>query len=210
MKSPISFDGENFNTICDLLAERDNDFLNVITRYGYPPIWKRDNTFEAIVHIILEQQVSLASALAHLDKLKERVGEITPSSILELTDDEMRDNFISRQKANYIRGVALAILNKELDLNTLSKLSDDEVRGQLIKLKGIGNWTIDIYLMLVLQRSDIFPIGDLAIVAAIKKLKNLDQNMSNEYLLRIADSWKPYRTVATMILWHFYLSTSRS
>jgi DNA-3-methyladenine glycosylase II len=161
---------------------------------------------ETLVHIILEQQVSLASALATLNKLRERIKEITPAGVLSLTDEELRACYFSRQKTVYVRHLAAAILNGSIDLDELAQLSNDEIRATLNKLKGIGNWTIDVYLMFVLQRTDIFPIGDLAAVNALKQLKKIPKETAREELLKIAEGWEPYRTVATMVLWHYYLS----
>jgi len=203
---PEQFTKTNFYSICDQLAATDADLAAIINTYGYPPLWSRPNTFETLVHIILEQQVSLASALSALNKLKERVGELTPARLLLLTDEEMRACYCSRQKITYIKYLAEALLSGHIKLNELEHLPNDAIRAQLITLKGIGHWTIDVYLMFVLQRADIFPIGDLAAVNAMKKVKHLPASTPKEELVIIATNWQPYRTVATMLLWHFYLS----
>jgi len=203
---PEQFTKTNFYSICDQLAATDADLAAIINTYGYPPLWSRPNTFETLVHIILEQQVSLASALSALNKLKERVGELTPARLLLLTDEEMRACYCSRQKITYIKYFAEALLSGHIKLNELEHLPNDAIRAQLITLKGIGHWTIDVYLMFVLQRADIFPIGDLAAVNAMKKVKHLPASTPKEELVIIATNWQPYRTVATMLLWHFYLS----
>lgn len=206
----ISFDRSNYNSICDELAKTDKDLRGIIADHGYPPMWTRNNSLETIVRIILEQQVSLASALAALNKLKEKTGKITPAALLKLSDEEMRACYVSRQKMGYIRGVSQTIVDKELNLKKLEALSSDEIRETLIRLKGIGHWTIDVYLMFVLQRIDILPIGDLAIVNAVKKLKNLPATATKEDILKISERWQPYRTVASMLLWHYYLSNSKT
>ena len=201
-----TFSAKNFHTICDELAAGDADLSFVIQTYGYPPMWTRGNTFETLVHIILEQQVSLASALSALNKLRERLEEITPAGILLLTDEELKACYFSRQKTVYVKHLAEAIISKKIVLPSMEKLSNDEIRVLLHQLKGVGNWTIDVYLMFVLQRADIFPIGDLAAVNAMKQLKKLPRETTRETLLEMAENWSPYRTVATMILWHYYLS----
>jgi DNA-3-methyladenine glycosylase II len=201
-----TFSKNTFQSICDKLASDDEDLNLIIKEHGYPPMWTRPNTFETLVHIILEQQVSLASALAALKKLQEKTGGITPDAILKLDDEELKACYVSRQKTIYVRSLASAITNGELDLKALEKMSDDTVRAALIKLKGIGNWTIDVYLMFVLQRADIFPIGDLAAVNAMKRAKHFPKETTREALLEFTDRWKPYRTIACMILWHHYLS----
>jgi DNA-3-methyladenine glycosylase II len=201
-----SFTQENYHNLCNQLAATDADFKSIIDNHGYPPFWSRANTFETLVHIILEQQVSLASALSALNKLKERIQEITPTRVLMLTDEELKACYFSRQKSAYVKYLAEALLGGQLNLQQLETRPDDEVRQQLTALKGIGNWTVDIYLLMVLHRTDVFPIGDLAIVNAMKRLKPVPPTTTKEQLLHIAQQWRPYRSVAAMLLWHFYLN----
>lgn len=201
-----TFSTENFHTTCDQLAAADPQLKFIISTYGYPPMWTRPNTFESLVHIILEQQVSLASALAALNKLREKITTITPGKLLALTDEELKACYFSRQKTTYARALANAIQQRQFVPKALEKLPDEVVREKVVALKGMGNWTADIYLMFVLRRADIFPIGDLAAVNALKQVKQLPKETSREQLLEISGAWKPWRTVATMILWHYYLS----
>lgn len=201
-----TFSAQNFQQTCDELAARDKDLYSIIQEHGYPPMWTRPNTFETLVHIILEQQVSLASAWAALKQLQEKTKKLSPAKILTLSDEELRACYVSRQKMVYIRGLAQAIKDKQLNLDELATKTDDEVRSRLTVLKGIGNWTVDVYLMFVLQRTDIFPIGDLAAVNAMKRAKNLAKDTPKESLITLAAQWAPFRTIATMILWHHYLS----
>ncbi len=204
------FTRDNFRTICDELGALDPDLQQIIDVYGYPPFWWRPNSFETLVHIILEQQVSLASALSALNKLKERSPDFTPADILALTDEEMKACYCSRQKTSYIRGLAQALLSGQLSLPALKDMPDNEVRAKLVSLKGIGNWTADVYLMFVLQHADIFPIGDLAAVNALKRVKKLSISTTKTELEEIATQWRPNRTIATMLLWHFYLSAPKN
>jgi len=201
-----SFNQQNFHSLCDDLASHDASFNSIISAFGYPPFWSRPNTFETLVHIILEQQVSLASALSALQKLKEKTVQITPQTLLVLSDEELKACYFSRQKTVYARHLAENILYEILNLEELEQLANDEVRSKLTAIKGIGNWTTDIYLIFVLHRSDVFPVGDLAVVNALKRVKNLPPETSKERLLQIAEAWKPFRTIATMLLWHEYLS----
>ncbi len=201
------FTESGYHRICDELALADPHLDQIIKTYGYPPFWSRPGSFESLVHIILEQQVSLASALSALNKLKERVKELTPERVLALTDEEFRACYCSRQKAGYIKHLAEALISGRLNLGELSRLPDEEVRARLVTLKGIGNWTADVYLMFVLQRPDIFPIGDLAAVNALRRVKQLPAQPSKEELLALTANWRPYRTIGAMLLWHFYLST---
>ena len=154
---------------------------------------------------ILEQQVSLAAAYAAFKKLKERIGYVTPAKILLLSDEEMRACYFTRQKMGYARGLAEAIQSKKIQLKKLTALPDEEVRRELIQLKGIGHWTVDVYLMHALQRTDLFPLGDIALVNSLKEVKQLPKDISKEEMLAIAESWRPYRTIASMILWHSYI-----
>ncbi|MES2267942.1 MAG: DNA-3-methyladenine glycosylase 2 family protein [Bacteroidota bacterium] len=206
---PQQFTQATYHSICNELAAMDADFDNVIKHYGYPPFWSRPNTFESLVHFILEQQVSLASALSALNKLRGRVQEITPARILLLTDAEMRECYCSRQKTAYIRYLAEAIISGQINLEAFEQMEDEYIRRQLTALKGIGNWTVDVYLMFALQHTNVLPIGDLAIVNAIKRLKNLPREATKEQLVAIAEQWQPYRTVASMLLWHYYLSSPK-
>lgn len=203
------FTTTNYQSICDELAQNDADLKYIIQTYGYPPMWSRPNTFESLVHIILEQQVSLASALSALNKLRDYVQQITPARVLLLTDEEFRACYCSRQKTVYIKYLAEAILSGQINLQAFETMPDDEIRANLTALKGIGNWTVDVYLMFVLQRADIFPVGDLAAVNALKRVKGLPAQTSREEIMDLAKQWLPYRTVATMILWHYYLSAPR-
>jgi DNA-3-methyladenine glycosylase II len=173
-------------------------------------MWTRPNSFETLVHFILEQQVSLASALAALEKLREKINQITPERLLELSDEELRACYFSRQKIIYVKSLANALLEKQIDLMELETLTDVLIREKLVVLKGIGNWTIDVYLMFVLRHTDIFPVGDLAVRNACIVVKGLAKDYSKEEILRIAEQWRPYRTVAAMILWHYYLKTRSS
>jgi DNA-3-methyladenine glycosylase II len=200
-----TFDQTNFHQLCDLAGSRDADLQGILNQYGYPPFWSRPNTFESLLHIILEQQVSLASALATLNKLKEKIGEVTPARLLLLTDQELRDCYFSRQKTVYVRHLAESLISGTLSLTEMEKMDDLIIRTQLKTIKGIGDWTVDIYLIFMLHHTDVFPIGDLAAVNALKKVKALALGVSKDEVLAIADQFKPYQTIATMLLWHFYL-----
>ena len=200
-----TFDSANFKKICNKLCRIDKDLHTVIRQYGHPPMWTRPATFQTLILFILEQQVSLASAYAAFKKLKERVGYVTPAKILSLTDAELRSCYFSRQKIIYARELAKAVQSKQLRLNKFSNAHEDEIRLELKKIKGIGDWTVDVYLMHSLQRIDLFPLGDIALVNSLKEIKKLHPDVTKEKMLDIAESWRPYRTVASMILWHAYI-----
>ena len=185
------------------LIKKDSIFKVIHEQYGPPPNWSRPPGFISLSKIILEQQVSLASAKAHFNKLDSYLPEFTPFIILKLSDDEMRTCQVSRQKSKYLRELSSAIISQTIDLALLSTLSETEVRNQLTRIKGIGNWTADIYLMFCLQAQDIFPIGDIAMVNAAKELTNAK---TREVILSLSEKWKPYRSLAAYFLWHYYLS----
>ncbi|HEY6063190.1 MAG TPA: DNA-3-methyladenine glycosylase 2 family protein [Chitinophagaceae bacterium] len=183
----------------------DTDLAAIIGRHGYPPMWTRPATFQSLVLFILEQQVSLASAYAAFKKLREKTGFVTPSKILALNDAELRACYFSRQKMTYARELAIAVQSKRLRLKHLSEKHDEEVRHELKKIKGIGDWTADVYLMHSLQRTDLFPLGDIALVNSLKEVKKLHRHTTKEKMLKIAEPWRPFRTIAAMILWHAYI-----
>ena len=201
----LTFDRQNFHSICDKLARKDSHLFAIIRQYGYPPIWTRKGNFQTLIHIILEQQVSLASARAAVNKLKERIGTITPNKLLALSDVELKTCYFSRQKTVYARCLGKAILSKQIILKNFSDLDDAEIRRQLKTIKGIGDWTVDVYLLFALQRTDIFPLGDLAMVNALKEVKKMSKETKQEELLKLAERWRPYRSIATMLLWHYYI-----
>jgi DNA-3-methyladenine glycosylase II len=203
--SYLVFNETSFTGICRKLAKKDADLANIIKQYGIPPMWTRPATFQTLILTILEQQVSLASAYAAFKKLKEKIGFVTPAKILALTDEELRACYFSRQKIIYARELAKAIQSKKIRLKKLGLLHDEHIRAEMIQLKGIGHWTIDVYLMHALQRTDLFPLGDIALVNSLKEVKQLPKDISKEEMLKIAEPWRPYRTIAAMILWHAYI-----
>ena len=199
------FNEDNFISLCDKLAKKDKDLKAVIKQYGYPPMWGRIPSFATLIHIILEQQVSLASAKAAFLKLEGRIGHITPEKVLLLTDEEMKVCYFSRQKIIYARYLAKAIVHNEFSIEKIIALDDESLRTEMKKLKGIGDWTTDVFMMMALHRCDCFPTGDIALMKSIKEVKNIDSNTSKEEVLVIANKWKPYRTIAAFILWHAYI-----
>ena len=201
----VVFNDDNFYQFCDVLAKKDKDLQKIMKQYGYPPMWTRPASFQTLILFILEQQVSLASAYAAFKKLRERIGYVTPSKILSLTDAELRACYFSRQKIVYARELAKAVQSRQLRLKKFSNAHEDEVRIELKKIKGIGDWTVDVYLMHALQRSDLFPLGDVALVNSLKETKQLHPQITREKMLAIAEPWRPYRSVASMILWHAYI-----
>lgn len=185
------------------LAEKESIFRQIIDTYGLPEIIpSRPEGFETLVLLILEQQVSIDSAKATFLRMREGVSVIEPMTLVHLTEEEFRVFGVSRQKAKYIKCLAEAVLEKTIDLASLSSKTSDEVRAELIQLKGIGNWTIDVYLMFCLKKEDVLPLGDVALVNTIKELLDIhDKTEMDAY----ATQWSPYKTYASFLLWHHYL-----
>jgi DNA-3-methyladenine glycosylase II len=204
-RARVTFNKYNFHSLCNKLTSKDKDLRFIVSEYGHPPVWTRTSSFQTLIHIILEQQVSLASARAALNKLKEKLGTITPKKLLTLSDQELKACYFSRQKTGYARCLAEAIVSKQVSLKKLSDLPDEEIRQQLKKIKGIGDWTVDVYLLFALKRTDMFPLGDLAMVNALKDVKQLPKHTSPEELLKLSEAWRPYRSIAAMLLWHYYI-----
>jgi len=187
----------------EYLIHKDKIFQKIIDEFGFPEIIpSRPEGFETLVLLILEQQVSINSAKATFLRMRESVQKIEPEKLVHLTEEEFRGFGVSRQKANYIKCLSEAVLLNTIDLESLSLKSSEEVRAALIKLKGIGNWTIDVYLMFSLQKPDVLPIGDVAIVTTMKELLGLQEKQQME---DYAILWSPHRTMASFLLWHYYL-----
>ncbi len=189
-----------------VLNRLDPDLNAICRRFGPPPIWVREPGFPTLVRIILEQQVSLASAAAAFSRLEALLSPVTPAGLLALDDDELKACGFSRQKSGYVRGVASEILEGRLDPDALALMDDEDVRDSLIRVRGIGPWSADIYLLMALRRADIWPRGDLALARSMQRVKNLPSLPSNEEMDEISRAWKPLRAVAARFLWHDYLS----
>ena len=203
---PFRLDSDSLLSAVAELSERDPLLETVVAQYGPPPLWARNEGFESLIHIILEQQVSLASAQAAYDKLLRRVGDLTPENYMQLSDAELKRAGFSRQKTAYCRNLAAAMMDGQLDLTALVGLEDGEVEAQLTTIKGIGPWTARIYLLMALGRPDIWPDGDIALASAFQQLSGKETRPSFDELNKISLGWKPLRSVAARILWHFYLS----
>ena len=159
------------------------------------------------MHLILEQQVSLASAQAAFDRLRAAADPLTPETMLRLDDAQLLAVGFSRQKARYARALAAAVDDGSLDIDGLAGLDDDEVDAALTALPGIGPWTSTIYRLMVLLRPDAWPVHDIALAQALAELRGLDARPDAGAMLGLAEAWRPWRAVAARILWHHYLST---
>jgi DNA-3-methyladenine glycosylase II len=190
----------------DELAVRDTDLAGIIARHGPPPLWDRAPGFPTLIHIVLEQQVSLASAQAAFERLRAAADPLTPSRFLELTDPDLLAIGFSRQKARYGRALAEAIESRALDLESLETLDDDAVHRALQSVPGIGPWTSTIYLLMVLLRPDLWPVGDMALAASVGEVKGLGRRPDPTEMAELGEAWRPWRSVAARLFWHDYLA----
>jgi DNA-3-methyladenine glycosylase II len=199
-----TFTRDNFLTICRQLAQKHKSIQTITETYGFPPVYERAFGFETLVQIILEQQVSLASAKAVYGRLQQALGKITPYNLLQLNTQDLRNLSVSRQKAGYLHHLSHMVEHKLLNLKDLPDKTDDEVRQTLIQVKGIGPWTADVVLMLCLKRNDVFPTGDVALVNSVRYIYE-KPDWGIEEIKEYATTYKPYRTMATYCYWHAYI-----
>ncbi|MGZ8754937.1 MAG: DNA-3-methyladenine glycosylase family protein [Acidimicrobiia bacterium] len=188
-----------------ILSARDPDLAATVRRFGPPPMWARKPGFATLLQIILEQQVSLASARAAYDRLRAVIPAVTPENFLTLDDATLRKAGFSRQKAGYGRFLASALVGGSLDLAVIAELPDEQARDTLIGLRGVGPWTADTYLLIALGRPDVWPAGDIALQAAVRDVKGMPTRPSHDEMVEVAEAWRPWRSVAARILWFHYL-----
>lgn len=184
------------------LLNKDKIFQQILDLYGEPMISTRPQGFESLCKLIIEQQVSLASAKACYLKLENFLGIVNPENILNTTDEDLRNNAISKQKVVYLKELAKAIISKQLDLELLARKPEEQIKAELTSIKGIGNWTAEVYIMFCLQKEDVFPIGDIALQNTLKELFPVS---TKEEMIMLSENWKPHRSLATYFFWHYYL-----
>ncbi len=197
---------QGFRRAVDWLAAEDRDLGRVVERFGPPPFWSRPPGFPTLVRIILEQQVSLASARAAFRRLTAAADPLEPAAFLRLSPAELRAIGFSRQKAAYCRELSRAIAGGELDLAALARLDDAAAHRRLTGLRGVGSWTADVYLLMALRRPDVWPVTDLALRQALVEVKLDGASPEPDAFEAMAEGWRPFRAVAARVLWHHYLS----
>ena len=188
------------------LARRDEYLRFILKTYGPPPLWARPASFSTLIKIILEQQVSLASAASMFDRMRKNIVPFRPDRMIELGDLHLKSLGLTRQKTSYCLDLAESLTGKRLRLSQLSRLSDAEAKAALMAIKGLGSWSADVYLLMVLRRPDVFPATDLALVTAVTSLKQLAERPTTYQFLEMAEKWRPYRSVAARMLWQYYLA----
>jgi DNA-3-methyladenine glycosylase II len=189
-----------------LLGRRDKDLALILERLGPPPLWARPQGFSTLIKIILEQQVSLASAASLFARLKRNVVPFHPVRMIELGEVHLKSLGLTRQKTAYCLHLAESISDKRLRLSQLSRMSDEEARAALMAIKGLGSWSADVYLLMVLRRPDVFPATDLALITSVTTVKQLTARPNTNQFLEMAEAWRPYRAVAARMLWQHYLA----
>jgi DNA-3-methyladenine glycosylase II len=205
----VPLDERTFRRSARKLAAGDAALAGIVSEHGMPRFWARKPGFATLLLLILEQQVSLASAKAAYDRVDARVGGVTPRAILALSDAELREAGFSRQKSRYARVLSEAIESGALDLGAVGRLPDDDVRRELVALPGIGPWTAEVYLLSALRRPDAWPVGDIALQEATRRVLDLAVRPSPPHLEEIGERWRPHRATAARLLWHLYLSERR-
>lgn len=191
------------------LAKRDRDLAAILKRYGPPPLWARPPGFSTLVKIILEQQVSLASAASLFKRLKRNTVPFQPVRVLELGEVHLKSLGLTRQKTSYCLHLAESLVNKRLRLAQVARMNDAEAKAALMEIKGLGAWSADVYLLMALRRPDVWPVNDLALEIAAQKVKQLPNRPNANQLLRMAEAWRPYRSVAARMLWQYYLAKGK-
>lgn len=207
---PQPLDRLSLLTAVHELRATDLHLHAAVSQFGPPPMWGRRPGFAALAKMILEQQVSLASAHAVYLKLRSAIGKVSAHNVARTSVARLRKCGLTRQKAAYCSELAHRVVCGNLDLQALVSASDDEVRDVLIEVKGIGQWTASVYLLMALRRPDIWPDGDVALAESARQVKRLNQRPDFDHLRRIADGWAPWRSVAARILWHAYLSRKKA
>jgi DNA-3-methyladenine glycosylase II len=195
------------HTALKKLAATDRHIAEALAKVGLPPPRNRPPGFSSLARIIIGQQVSVASAAAIWTKLTTGIDPFTAENVAGRSVDELRTFGLSRQKAAYILGVAGDLVERRLDLERIHEMEDELAIAELMKLKGFGRWSAEIYLLFSLGRPDIFPAGDLGLQVAVQRLKKLRSRPDPKRLIKLSEAWRPHRTAAAYFLWHFLHNT---
>jgi len=187
------------------LAKRDKHLAGILATFGHPPLWRRPTGFPTLVRIILEQQVSLGSAAAMFARLTNSIDPFAPEQFRRLGEYHLRSLGVTRQKAAYLIHLSSALAEGTLNLARLNRMSDADARLELMRIKGIGSWSADVYLLMAMRRADVWPAGDLALAVAVQDLKGMSIRPGPDALEQLAESWRPHRAVAARMLWQYYL-----
>jgi len=188
----------------DDIATRDNDVAKALAQLGYPEPRLRPKGFETFFNIVVSQQLSTHAAAAIMGRVRNVLPELNAETVLQLQKGKLRELGLSKQKVSYIEGLSHAVIAGEFDPELLDSMDNENAIKSIVALKGFGPWSAEIYLMFSLQRTDIFPSGDLALLVALQKLKGLDQKPTPKHAQEIIMHWSPWRSVGSLFLWHYY------
>ena len=186
------------------LAKKDKDLINLFKNYKNFGDYSRNKGFKGLLQLIIEQQLSVASAKAIYKKMKLKLKSISPEALLNTSDLDLKECGLSKQKISYLKGLALNCVNKEINFRELHKLDDELLTTEITKIKGIGPWTAQCYMLASLKREDVWPVADLGLMEAVKRIKNLEKRPSEEEMEKISQIWRPYRSIVANVLWASY------
>ncbi|HLW27581.1 MAG TPA: DNA-3-methyladenine glycosylase [Kiloniellales bacterium] len=185
------------------LAQLDEHFARAVAEAGMPPLRYRPPGFETLLRIIVAQQVSLASAAAIWARLEALVGSLEPQQLLQYDEEALCGAGLSRQKARYARSLAGLLAEGELDLASIDELDDEAAIACLTRVRGLGRWSAECYLLFSHGRPDVFPAEDVGLMLGLQSLRQLEVRPTGKELRQMAESWAPYRAVAARLLWHY-------
>ena len=207
MARPTTLDRTSLLAGVRELAARDRQLARIVDQFGPPPLWARPRGFPTLVRIILEQQVSLASAAALYAKLDLHFeGEVTPARVLASGEAALLSLGVTRQKARYVVGLAAQLESGALSLDRVARMPDAAAGATLVQIPGIGPWTAGVYLLMALRRPDVWPPGDLGLHKSMAEMRGLSAVPTSDAAAAFAMRWRPWRAVAARLLWHSYLS----
>jgi len=198
-------DEASLHEACQSLAGAEPVFKLLLDEFGFPPLWAREEGFRSLVHIVLEQKISLASALVVFERVDNLCPDFNAEAFLRVPEQKLRDAGVSGSKIKYCRDIALAVVSGELALQEFSGYTDDAVRQALTSVRGIGPWTAGVYLMMALRRPDVWPSGDRALAVGVQEAFDHSELPGYSQLDAMAEAWAPYRASAARMIWHAYL-----
>ncbi len=186
------------------IAEHDADMAAALEAHGHPKLRRREPGFATLLRVIVGQQLSIAAAATIWQRLEEAVSPLTPQGLMTQSETTLRGVGLSRQKIGYARGLAGDVRLGRVDLGGLAAMADDAALAELVKIKGIGRWSAEIYLLFALGRADILPVDDLALLTETQRIKGLTKRPDAKKMIAIAEPWRPWRGAAAHLLWHTY------
>jgi DNA-3-methyladenine glycosylase II len=185
------------------IAARDPDMARAHDEVGLPGLRRRKPGFETLLRAIVAQQVSVAAASAIWTRVLATVDPLEPRHFLKASDARLREAGLSRQKVAYGRGLASDIVSGRVRLDRLGRMSDADAIDELIKIKGIGRWSAEVYLLFAHGRADMWPVDDVGLMAGMQRVKRLEARPGRAEMLELGEPWRPWRGAAALLLWHY-------